>query len=316
MTDAEGLPARLSAPAYFGCVVLITLAGFGAAMLAHPAFGHGVLQAIGLEEAPRALPGSFYAARVQPLLDRDCVACHGSQRQKGDLRLDSLAAVMLGGRSGLAVIPGDVRHSELLVRIALPPSDDRAMPPEGKTPLTDDEKTVIRLWVANGASASQRQIKGAPKPVKPVTIPDSDPALVAKARAPLAAVVAKLRQRFAGMVEYESRGSVDLAINVSLLGPRFGDPDMSLLAPVAAHIARADFSGTAISDAAAPSLAGMTALESLRLSNTKVTDVTVQALGPLKHLRSLAVTQTGVSAAGVKSLRQRGVTIYSDADGQ
>src|SRR5438874_3579509 len=194
----EAGEGRLSAPVYFIFVLLLTLAGVGAAMLARPVFGHAVLQWAGLEQAPQAAAGGFYATRVAPLLQGHCSGCHGEARQKAGLRLDSFAAVMLGSRHGAVVRAGDARHSELYVRISLPPSDDKAMPPSGKTPLTGDEVTVIRLWIAAGASGTIKAIKGAPRPVRPVVIPESDPAQVEKQRAPLAAVVRRLQQRFPG----------------------------------------------------------------------------------------------------------------------
>ena len=318
MAESGGASARLSAPVYFASVLLVTLAGFGAAMLARPVFGHAVLQGLGLEQPPRALPGSFYAVRVQPLFDTHCVACHGARRQKGELRLDSFAAAMLGGRSGTTVRPGDAKASELFTRITLPVSDDRAMPPSGKTPMSPDEITVIRLWIAGGARGDQpaKEVKGAPRLVKPVVIPESDPAMVARQRAPLAAAVQKLQARFPGLLDYESRDSANLTVNASRLGVRFGDDDLKLLAPVAARVTRADFSGTAVSDASAPALAGMTALENLRLADTKITDTTVATLTPLNKLHSLTVTGTKVTATGLSSLRQKGVAIYADIDVQ
>ncbi|HEY8254371.1 MAG TPA: c-type cytochrome domain-containing protein, partial [Rhizomicrobium sp.] len=250
----------MSAPAYFISVLLLTLAGFGAAMLARPAFGHAVLQWVGLEPAPRALPGSFYTVRVAPLFRDHCIGCHGETRQKAGLRLDSFAEVMLGSRHGAVVRPGDARHSELFTRISLPQSDDKAMPPSGKTPLTDDEVTVIRLWIAGGASPgiAASAVKGAPKLVRPVTIPELDPARVARQRAPLAAALQEVQRRLPGVIDYESRGTADLEVNASLMGPRFGDADLATLGPLATHIARADFSGTAITDASAAALAAMT----------------------------------------------------------
>lgn len=316
MTDAGGPAGRLSAPAYFISVLLLTLAGFGAAMLARPVFGHAVLQWAGLEEAPRALPGSFYAVRVAPLFRDHCIGCHGEARQKAGLRLDSLAEVMLGSRHGAVVRPGDARHSELFSRISLPPSDDKAMPPSGKTPLTDDEVTVVRLWIANGASASLAAgaVKGAPRLVKPVTIPELDPARVERERAPLTAAVQQVQRRLPGVIDYESRSSAGLEIDASAMGPRFGDAELVLLAPLAAHIARADFSGTAITDASASALAAMTSLERLRLADTKISNATIQALASLKKLRSLTVTGTKAAEPALASLRQKGVAIYADAD--
>jgi hypothetical protein len=283
-------------------------------MLARPAFGHGVLQWVGLEPVPRALPGSFYTARVEPLFRDHCIGCHGETRQKAGLRLDSFAEVMLGSRHGAVVRSGDARHSELFTRISLPPSDDKAMPPSGKTPLTDDEVTVVRLWIADGASATVGAIKGAPKLVKPVTIPELDPARAVKQRAPLMAAVQQLQHRLPGVIDYESRDSADLEVNASLMGARFGDPELAMLGPLAVHIARADFSGTAVTDASASGLAAMTGLERLRLANTRISDATIRALAPLKKLRSLSVTGTKVTGDSLASLRQKGVAIYADAD--
>lgn len=306
----------MSAPAYFAFVLLVTMAGIGAAMLTRPLFGHAILQQLGLEQPRRALPGSFYAERVQPLFDTHCIACHGARRQKGELRLDSFAAARLGGRSGRTVEPGDPKASQLMIRIELPPSDDRAMPPSGKLSLTPDEATVIRLWIAGGARGDQAaaEVKNAPKLVRPAIIPEIDPASVTRQRAPLARSVLDLQARLPGMVYYESRNSADLTVNASLAGARFGDREMALLAPIAARITQADFSGTAISDASASALAAMTALKSLRLANTKITGATVAALGPLKKLRTLTLVGTGVTAPS--SLRQKGVTIYADTDVQ
>ena len=313
---AGAASARLSAPAYFISVLLLTLAGFGAAMLARPAFGHAVLQWVGLEPVPRALPGSFYTVRVAPLFRDHCIGCHGETRQKAGLRLDSFAEVMLGSRHGAVVRPGDARHSELFTRISLPPSDDRAMPPSGKTPLTDDEVTVVRLWIAGGASPTvpASAVKGAPKLVKPVTIPELDIARAQKQRAPLATAVERVQRRLPGVVDYESRDSADLEVDASLMGPRFGDAELTLLRPLAAHIVRADFSGTAVTDASASMLAAMTGLERLRLTDTKISDTTIRALALLKKLRSLTVTGTKVTGESLASLRQKGVAIYADAD--
>jgi hypothetical protein len=313
---AGAASARLSAPAYFISVLLLTLAGFGAAMLARPAFGHAVLQWVGLEPVPRALPGSFYTVRVEPLFRDHCIGCHGETRQKAGLRLDSFAEVMLGSRHGAVVRPGDAQHSELFTRISLPPSDDRAMPPSGKTPLTDDEVTVVRLWIAGGASPTvpASAVKGAPKLVKPVTIPELDLARAARQRAPLAATVEQAQRRFPGVIDYESRDSANLDVDASLMGPRFGDAELAMLGPLAAHIARADFSGTAITDASASALAAMTGLKRLRLANTRIGDATVRGLAPLKNLRSLSVSGTKVTDEGLASLRQKGVAIYADTD--
>jgi hypothetical protein len=319
MVEDFGISGRhsghLSAFVYFSCVALLTLAGVGLAMLARPAFGHDMLQWIGVESVPQARALSFYARRVAPLLETRCAACHGDKRQKSDLRLDSFAAALRGGKHGAVIIPSDAKNSELAIRIFLPASDDRAMPPNGKTPLTEDEKTVIRLWIAHGASGSLRDIPGAPRPVVEVEIPKLDPAQVVKQRAPLEALVAQLQQRFPGVIAYEARDSADLEINASLKGQSFGDADLQALSPLAASVVAANLSGTAVGDASAPVLAAMIRLKSLRLSGTKVSDVTIHALDGAKALHSVTVVDTSITASALVPLRARGVAVYGGGDG-
>src|SRR5690242_5684760 len=48
----------------------------------------------------------FFESKVRPVLANHCFECHGPTKQKAGLRLDSRAAVLKGGESGLAVVPG------------------------------------------------------------------------------------------------------------------------------------------------------------------------------------------------------------------
>jgi len=70
-----------------------------------------------------------YAKEIRPLLEASCLRCHGEERAKADLRLDSLQAALEGGKDGKVVIPGDSKNS-LLVAAAAQINDDVAMPPK------------------------------------------------------------------------------------------------------------------------------------------------------------------------------------------
>jgi hypothetical protein len=306
----------LSAPAYFGCVALVTALGFGGAMLWRPAFSHSVLQAAGIERIPKPAPGSFFVVRVAPLFESHCAGCHGESRQKVQLRLDSFAAVMNGGKIGAVILPGRPQDSELFRRITLPPSDDKAMPPSGKTPLTGDEVTVIRLWIEAGASGAESAgaIKGAPKLVEDVKFPEVDPVKVQQLRAPLAAQVQHLQARYPGILSYESRNSADLDLNAAFRGAAFGDGDLQALLPLKDRLVEADLSETAITDASASVLGAMTSLRVLRLRDTKITARTANALSSLKSLKSLTLKGTEASKENLMQLRQRGVAIFGADD--
>ncbi|MBA4062433.1 MAG: hypothetical protein C0501_01765 [Isosphaera sp.] len=84
------------------------------------------------------------------LLRRACVECHGPEKQRGSLRLDSRAAALAGGDAGPAVAPGKADPGELLRRVALPAGTEGAMPPRGDR-LTAGQVRLLRDWVAGGA---------------------------------------------------------------------------------------------------------------------------------------------------------------------
>lgn len=302
---------RVSVLAYVGGVLLLTACGIGAAMALRPGFAAMVRQMTGLEPVRVAAPGSFYAVRVAPLLDQHCVGCHGERAAKGQLRLDSFAAVWRGGRHGAVV--GD--NSELYRRITLPQTDEKAMPPDGKQPLSKDELTVIRLWLASGARGDvpAASVKDAPRLVLPVTIPQSDPQLVARQRAPLAAELARLQKSYPGMIAYESQDSANLDVSAVLAGKRFGDEDLRALLPLAARIVQLDLSGTAISDAAP--FAMLKAVTRVRLRDTALSARVAPALESLPALKVLTVTGSAIPSQALDGLRRKGVTIHGDGDG-
>src|SRR5437660_10760178 len=65
------------------------------------------------------------------MFESSCFRCHGEEKQKGELRLDSLQAVLKGGEDGKVIIPGASKKS-LLVIAAARIDDETAMPPKPK----------------------------------------------------------------------------------------------------------------------------------------------------------------------------------------
>ena len=109
-----------------------------------------VVTLCGAWPAPAAEPPvdpEFFEKKVRPLLVAHCAGCHGPDKQKGGLRLDSRAALLTGGDSGAAAAPGDADKS-LLVRMIRYDGDIK-MPPKGK--LTDADIATMTAWVKGGA---------------------------------------------------------------------------------------------------------------------------------------------------------------------
>jgi len=266
----------------------------------------------GTADSSRADPSTFYGARIQPLFAGHCVTCHGQNKHKAGLRLDSFAAVIRGGKHGPVVKVGDAKNSELFRRVTLPPMDDDFMPAEHKRPLSPDDVKLIELWISNGASATQSAdaIKAAPpastgqSSVAEAEFEEIAPAAVAKERGALAPVVSQIQQRLPNVVEYRSRTSADIVITASWLGSKFGDTEMGALSPISDRIVAADFSNTAITDRSASALAAMKNLHELRLTHTNVTDATIQAIGSLQELESLSIFGTRATPSALLVIAQ------------
>ena len=86
-----------------------------------------------------------YLTQIKPVLRERCFACHGALKQKGSLRLDTVALAIQGGDSGAAIEPGDPEASLLLERVSASDESER-MPPEGE-PLKPEQIAALRNWI-------------------------------------------------------------------------------------------------------------------------------------------------------------------------
>src|SRR5258708_37821434 len=85
------------------------------------------------EDAPADVKAiEFFESKVRPILADRCLECHGPEKQKGNLRLDSLAAILKGGDSGPALVLEKPEESLFLQVIGY--TFDIKMPPKSKLP--------------------------------------------------------------------------------------------------------------------------------------------------------------------------------------
>ncbi len=96
--------------------------------------------------------GVTYAKDIKPIFEKSCFKCHGSEKQKGKLRVDSLPAVLKGGEVGKVVEPGNSANSILVHNVARIGDEDDWMPPTDKgDPLSKAQVGLIRAWIDQGA---------------------------------------------------------------------------------------------------------------------------------------------------------------------
>lgn len=98
------------------------------------------------DEATEVQKLKFFEGKVRPLLASKCVQCHGAEKQKGDLRLDSLAGMLKGGESGAAIVPGKPEESLLIEAVNY---ESFEMPPNGQ--LNAESIAILTRWVKMGA---------------------------------------------------------------------------------------------------------------------------------------------------------------------
>ena len=100
-------------------------------------------------DQPTAEQLEFFESKVRPILVERCYECHsGDQKEpKGGLKVDSRAALLAGGETGPAVVPGNLKESLLIDAINY--GDLYQMPPKSKMP--EAEIAVLTRWVEQGA---------------------------------------------------------------------------------------------------------------------------------------------------------------------
>ena len=103
---------------------------------------------IGLTQAAEISPqhATFFENKVRPLLAEHCFECHSEDEASGELRLDSLGDILLGGESGTAIVPGKPDESVLIEAINY---ESYEMPPDEK--MSDADIEILTRWVAIGA---------------------------------------------------------------------------------------------------------------------------------------------------------------------
>ncbi|HEX5024372.1 MAG TPA: c-type cytochrome domain-containing protein [Agriterribacter sp.] len=167
--DVVLLKGRISAWLLSLCILFITVGGHLGGTMTH---GEGYMTAhmpsflrsffsepnkVQLKKLPQQ-PDSvvIFADIIQPIFTSKCINCHNSDKQKGELNLSSVEAIMKGGKSGNTIVPGDVEKSELMHRITLDPGSSKFMPAEKQPPLTAVETGLLKWWIASGADFTKK----------------------------------------------------------------------------------------------------------------------------------------------------------------
>ncbi|MGD9644514.1 MAG: DUF1549 domain-containing protein, partial [Pirellulales bacterium] len=106
-----------------------------------------------LVAVPAAEPVEFNRD-VRPILSAHCFKCHGpdDDTREAELRFDQREVAIAAAASGTpAIVPGKPDESELVRRITSEDADEQMPPAAANKPLTDEQKRILRDWIAAGA---------------------------------------------------------------------------------------------------------------------------------------------------------------------
>jgi hypothetical protein len=98
-----------------------------------------------------------YVKDIKPLLQERCYSCHGALKQKHDLRVDTVAAMLKGGSDGPVIVLGSPEKSSIVQRVSTADIDER-MPPEHEgQPFTSAQVELLKEWISAGAPAPENE---------------------------------------------------------------------------------------------------------------------------------------------------------------
>ena len=274
------------------------------------------------ESEPVVTDPVIYTNIVHNILENKCITCHGPDKVKGGLRLDSMAAMFEGGDEEEALVAHDIEASYMITTIMLPEEDDMHMPPKEKPQITPEELKILKWWIEMGAPENTKLSEVAEVPeeitlaIATLKTPEELEAerqqirlakeqaekLFKEKRAKLQSALASVNEAFPGSLRYSSQEDTNLVFNSVSYRKQFKGSDLQLLEDVAEDVMELDISSTTISDEDMVHLAKFTNLKNLKINETKITDEALKTIGKLENLRSLNLYGTEVSDAGITEL--------------
>ena len=242
---------------------------------------------------------SFYAQQINPILDANCVSCHGQSKSHGGLRVDSYDLLMKGGKDGPVIVAAQPEKSLLFERVTLPPDHKQFMPAEGKPPLRAEEIDLIEAWIQQGASPTASTLAG-------ISIREERHELPLQPVGDYSVLLPEIRlmekTQGAKLMPLSARPEDGLVLYTVDASASFGDAQLAQFQKFAPYIVEAELGRTALTNASFDTLKQFTHLRALHLEGTRVTGDGLGKLAPLTQLTYLNLSGTQVTAAAVAPL--------------
>lgn len=233
----------------------------------------------------------LFAHVVHPILDNKCLSCHNNSKKKGGLSLADEIGILKGGKSGVALVAGNSGQSELIKRVHLDPDDKEFMPPEGKTPLTEEEIKIIEYWIDHGQADFTAKVGAVdtPEEIKKLLTEqlqlgdDHSAGSIMSVASPVSEeVIASLQQKGVNMREIVSETN---RYDVSMLPKNTKEFDGKVVKEILEELLK--IKGNIVW---------------LSLPSQGITDIDLEVIGSFKNLQKLALQKSNISDAGIQHL--------------
>jgi uncharacterized membrane protein len=249
---------------------------------------------------------------IKPILQTKCYSCHGTNKQKGKLRMDDEQLLLKGGKDGKVIEPGNAEKSEMIKRLLLPVDNEDHMPPKEKPQPSENQISLLHWWISNGAGFTKK-VKEFPQPdkIKPLLgalqkTPEAKKDFTLVPAVPVEKaddkIVEQLRQK--GVVVLPvSQGSNYLMANF-VTRTKIENEDLQLLSLLKKQLVWLKLSYSNFSDTNVQAIVQLKNLTRLSLDHTVISDKGIEELKTLTNLQYLNLVDTRVTAQGVLQLKE------------
>lgn len=256
---------------------------------------------------------------IQPIFNKKCVSCHGASKIKGDLRLDSYDWCLKQGESGKTFVSLKPEESEIMVVVNLNPKEEpeRAMPPEGKTPLTDDEKKLLAWWIKTGLGKNKKVADLMPdeeiKAIlnKNIALENSGNNDVSQPKSIFDKVkVEPIDSETLSTFKEKGIFIIPIVAGSNLVAIRFeypegiSDKEIISLLSIKDNITELYLNNTSISDSSFVNIQNFKNLSRLHLENTKISNKAIEYLEKCTFLEYLNLYNTVIDEKSLSSIKK------------
>lgn len=240
------------------------------------------------------------------ILEKKCFVCHGKNKQKGELRLDTREAMRKGGENGV-LFAENPKESLLIKSLLLPLDDEKHMPPKEKKQLSKTEVNFLIWWIDQGADFE--------KTLSELQLPDSlhdilykeeikiaDSAIPDGEVDPAGEKVLEMLRLFDVIVMPLGDNSNFVSVNFVNVLPENSSIAMENLIRIKAQLTWLNLDYQHLEPGAWQNLSQLTNLRKLSVRNSNLSDEVLLTLTAVDKLAHLNLVGTNITAAGLQNL--------------